>query len=202
MLCYQEKEGLSAQRECTHQSYISVISCEILQLVHGYYHAFKNSSVIHEENTKEISTMTMTLYQIKLIDVRKNTNEHRILYKIVILISDWMRKQKQPITGRLILKLFKTLTTRARLRLCGVRAKFSAPLPSGTAGGGEERGRECKWKSLVCLTQKEYMQGYTVFSFFCLPPLQRGILRYAKSLVWNWHALCKTSWLMYMPVNR
>ena len=71
----------------------------------------------------------MTLYQIKLIDVRKNTNEHRILYKIVILISDWMRKQKQPITGRLILKLFKTLTTRARLRLCGARASFQRPSP-------------------------------------------------------------------------
>ena len=31
---------------------------------------FKNSLVIHEGNTKQIS-----------IDVRKNTNEHRILYK-------------------------------------------------------------------------------------------------------------------------
>ena len=31
--------------------------------------------------TKQISTMTVTLYLIKLIDVRKNTNEHRILYK-------------------------------------------------------------------------------------------------------------------------
>ena len=31
--------------------------------------------------SKEISTMTVTLYLIKLIDVRKNTNEHRILYK-------------------------------------------------------------------------------------------------------------------------
>ena len=42
---------------------------------------FKNSLVIHEGNTKQISTMTVTLYLIKLIDVRKNTNEHRILYK-------------------------------------------------------------------------------------------------------------------------
>ena len=28
-----------------------------------------------------VSTMTVTLYLIKLIDVRKNTNQHRILYK-------------------------------------------------------------------------------------------------------------------------
>ena len=55
---------------------------------------FKNSLVIHEGNTKQISTMTVTLYLIKLIDIRK------ILYKIVILISNWMRKQKQPITDR------------------------------------------------------------------------------------------------------
>ena len=32
---------------------------------------FKNSFVILEGNTKEISTMTVTLYLIKLIDVRK-----------------------------------------------------------------------------------------------------------------------------------
>ena len=39
-------------------------------------------SVIHEGNTKQISTMTATLIcLIKLIDVKKNTNEHRILYK-------------------------------------------------------------------------------------------------------------------------
>ena len=31
-------------------------------------------SIIHEGNTKQISTMTVTLYLIKLIDVRKNTN--------------------------------------------------------------------------------------------------------------------------------
>ena len=48
---------------------------------------FKTSLVIHEGNTKQISIMTVTLYLIKLIDVRKNTNEHRInehgiLYKI------------------------------------------------------------------------------------------------------------------------
>ena len=42
---------------------------------------FKNALVIHEGNTKQISTMTVTLYLIKLIHVRKNTNEHRILYK-------------------------------------------------------------------------------------------------------------------------
>ena len=41
---------------------------------------FKNSLVIHEGNTKQISTMTVTLYLIKL-DVRKNTNERMILYK-------------------------------------------------------------------------------------------------------------------------
>ena len=41
----------------------------------------KNSLVIHEGNTKQIITMTVTLYLIKLNDVRKNTNEHRILYK-------------------------------------------------------------------------------------------------------------------------
>ena len=32
--------------------------------------------------------MTVTFYLIKLIDIRKNINEHRILYKIVILISN------------------------------------------------------------------------------------------------------------------
>ena len=37
--------------------------------------------VIHEGNTKQISTMTVTLYLIKLIDVRKTTNEYGILYK-------------------------------------------------------------------------------------------------------------------------
>ena len=42
---------------------------------------FKNSLVIHKGNTKQISIMTVTLYLIKRIDVRKNTNEHRILYK-------------------------------------------------------------------------------------------------------------------------
>ena len=42
---------------------------------------FKSSLVIHEGNTKQIRTMTVTLYLIKLIDVRKNTNEHTILYK-------------------------------------------------------------------------------------------------------------------------
>ena len=47
-----------------------------------------NSLVIHDGNTKQISTMTVTLYLITLIDVRKNKNigfyinEHGILYKI------------------------------------------------------------------------------------------------------------------------
>ena len=41
---------------------------------------FKNSLVIHEGNTNQISTMTVTLYLIRRIDVRKNTNEHMILY--------------------------------------------------------------------------------------------------------------------------
>ena len=62
----------------------------------------KNALVIHEGNTKKISTRTVTLCLIKLIDVRKNTtNEHRILYKRTwdfiqnfILISNWMRKRK------------------------------------------------------------------------------------------------------------
>ena len=56
---------------------------------------FKNVLVMHEGNTKQISTMTVTLYLIKLIDVRKNTNEmrfhvneHGILCKIVILFSN------------------------------------------------------------------------------------------------------------------
>ena len=51
---------------------------------------FKNSLVIHEGNTEQISTITVTLYLIKLIDVRKNTNdnifyinEHGILYNIL-----------------------------------------------------------------------------------------------------------------------
>ena len=51
--------------------------------------SLQKSLVIHKGNTKQISTMTVTLYLIKLIDVRKNTNEHRfyisehgILYKI------------------------------------------------------------------------------------------------------------------------
>ena len=49
-----------------------------VRLIKNY---FKNS-VIHERNTKQISTIIVTVYLIKLIDVRKNTNEHRILYKI------------------------------------------------------------------------------------------------------------------------
>ena len=50
---------------------------------------FKNSFVIHEGNTKQISTMTVTLYLIKLIDVERilmnigfYINEYVILYKI------------------------------------------------------------------------------------------------------------------------
>ena len=35
--------------------------------------------VIHEG--KSVLCITVTLYLIKLIDVRKNTNEHMILYK-------------------------------------------------------------------------------------------------------------------------
>ena len=42
--------------------------------------SLKNSLVINEGNTKQISTMTVTLYLIKLIDVRKNTIIS-ILYK-------------------------------------------------------------------------------------------------------------------------
>ena len=44
--------------------------------------------------------MTATLYLIKPIDIRKNSNEHRILYENFILITNWMRKRKQPITDR------------------------------------------------------------------------------------------------------
>ena len=43
--------------------------------------------------------MTVTLYLIKLIDVRKNTNEHRILYKIVIVISKLNEKAKTTNNG-------------------------------------------------------------------------------------------------------
>ena len=43
-----------------------------------FYLISKNSLVIHEGNTKQISTMTVTLYLMKLIDVRK------ILYKILM----------------------------------------------------------------------------------------------------------------------
>ena len=64
-----------------------MISGELRNIKYVYY--FRNSSVFHEGNTKQISTMTVTLYLIKLIDVRKNTNigfytikEHGILYKI------------------------------------------------------------------------------------------------------------------------
>ena len=46
---------------------------------------FKNSYVIHEGNTKQISTMTVTLYLIKLIDVRK------ILYKILMNIGFYIK---------------------------------------------------------------------------------------------------------------
>ena len=42
----------------------------------------KTALVIDEGNTKQISNKMVTLYLIKRIDVRKNTNEHRILYKI------------------------------------------------------------------------------------------------------------------------
>ena len=43
---------------------------------------FKNSLVIHEGNTKQISTMTVTLYLIKLMNIGFYVNEHGILYKI------------------------------------------------------------------------------------------------------------------------
>ena len=50
---------------------------------------FKNSYVIHEGNTKQISTMTVTLYLIKLLTLERilmnigfYINEHGILYKI------------------------------------------------------------------------------------------------------------------------
>ena len=46
---------------------------------------------MHEGNTKEISAMTMTLYLIKLIHVQKNTNEHRVLYKILINIGFYIQ---------------------------------------------------------------------------------------------------------------
>ena len=49
-----------------------MISGELRNIKYVYY--FRNSSVFHEGNTKQISTMTVTLYLIKLIDVRKNTN--------------------------------------------------------------------------------------------------------------------------------
>ena len=46
---------------------------------------FKNSLVIHEGNTKQISIMTVTLYLITLIDVRK------ILYKILMNIGFYIK---------------------------------------------------------------------------------------------------------------
>ena len=46
---------------------------------------FKNSLVIHEGNTKQISTMTVTLYLIKHIDVGK------ILYKILMNIGFYIK---------------------------------------------------------------------------------------------------------------
>ena len=62
---------------------------QVFQAIYIYINIYiQKSLVIHERNAKQISTMTVTLYLIKLIDVRKNTNEHRILYKIVILISN------------------------------------------------------------------------------------------------------------------
>ena len=45
----------------------------------------KQLFVIHEGNTKQISTMTVTLYLIKLIDVRK------ILYKILMNIGFYIK---------------------------------------------------------------------------------------------------------------
>ena len=68
-----------------------------------FYFYLEKSFVIHEGNTKQISTMTVTLYLIKPIDVRKNTNEHRfyinehgILYKITTqLASEWESENNQ-----------------------------------------------------------------------------------------------------------
>ena len=53
----------------------SSCSCQVHVII------LQKSLAIHEANKKQISTMTVTLYLMKLIDVRQNTNEHRILYK-------------------------------------------------------------------------------------------------------------------------
>ena len=56
------------------------ISRLLLYYIAYFSNLFKNSLVIHEGKIKQISTVTVTLYLIELIDVRKNTNERRIFY--------------------------------------------------------------------------------------------------------------------------
>ena len=59
------------------EEYFTTIPCVLLY--------FQKSLVIHEGNTKEIITMTVTLYLIKLIDVRK------ILYKVLMNIGFYIK---------------------------------------------------------------------------------------------------------------
>ena len=56
------------------------ISRLLLYYIAYFSNLFKNSLAIHEGKIKQISTVTVTLYLIELIDVRKNTNERRIFY--------------------------------------------------------------------------------------------------------------------------
>ena len=59
------------------EEYFTTVPCILLY--------FQESLVIHEGNTKEIITMTVTLYLIKLIDIRK------ILYKILMNIRFYIK---------------------------------------------------------------------------------------------------------------
>ena len=59
---------------------------QVFQAIYIYINIYiQKSLVIHERNAKQISTMTVTLYLIKLIDVRK------ILYKILMNIGFYIK---------------------------------------------------------------------------------------------------------------
>ena len=84
---------------------------------------FKNSLVIHEEITKQIDVRKI-LYKI-IIKYLKSNNEHRILYKIVILANLQLNEKAKTTNNGAFLKLFKTLTARvlSSLKIIGLRPR-------------------------------------------------------------------------------
>ena len=59
---------MDGDHETTEQNITSTMAACVRQCIRN---KIQNTLLIHEGNTKQISTMTVTLYLIKLIDVRK-----------------------------------------------------------------------------------------------------------------------------------